>query len=409
MSRVRELRENPKNNLNLFNMLSVFHEKAKYGETLLRIFNKTPYLSEYASQVKAHFVKELEIPSSNFDKLSDVEIILLDSMTKTIFDLPKLKEFVKFCGYNERKLVKNNDLQKIMTFKEMIIENQNIEINLKDKNLEKERLIIYKEGDWISLIPLTYESSKKYGANTKWCTASEKTNAQFNSYGRNGSLIYNINTVTGEKVAVHKDLSDRSITFWNAKDHKVDSIETGLDIELIRFLKKYLKDPNLRPNSKLVSTKPGMKVKKSVTDEPMDMGSIVQQMGSISGATIRMQEQLDEDRNLTVLGFNDNDNINIVRIAHPLYGNDEVDDTEVEYDDDMGEALYDFGEDDRGIEMDDTVDVAEEDDAPRGLTRFDTEFIEFLVGTAMIDHQAPDQGPEDDGDMEGFGYEQIDI
>ena len=33
--------------------------------------------------------------------------------------------------------------------------------------------------DWLMLIPLTYQASCKYGANTQWCVASRDTDTHF--------------------------------------------------------------------------------------------------------------------------------------------------------------------------------------------------------------------------------------
>lgn len=269
MSRSRELRENPKNNLNLFNILSVFSDKSKYSQILMRIFTNTKNIKEYSTQIKENLVKELGIPMENFDKLSDIEIIVLESMMKTIIDLSDIKEFIKFSNYNERKLVKNNDLQSYTTFKQMILENQRIDFTIKDKELEKERIILFQDEEWICVLPLTYESSKKYGSNTRWCTASNQTSDQFFSYTKRGCLLYNINTKTGEKVAVFKDLHENNSSFWNAKDDRVDSSDTGLSDKTLSFIKKYLKSSELKPNSKFIHSKPPMKVK---TPPPINGG-----------------------------------------------------------------------------------------------------------------------------------------
>ena len=375
MSRSRELRDKPENNLNFFNMLSAFSPKPKYRDMLMRIFTKTPNIPEFVTQIKDNFVKELGIPKENFDKLNDNEVILLECLVSTYLTMDSLKTYVKFCEYNERKLVKNNDLQKYTKFKEMFLENQKIELTLKDKDLEKERLVIFKDDEWISLLPLTYESSKKYGANTKWCTASAQTSDQFYSYTNRGCLIYNINTVTGEKVAVYKDINEKNSSFWNAKDDRIDSIECGLDGKVLSFLKKYLKDPALRPNSKLINTKPALKVK---TNDQMngDGVSILTMMNDWAG--LENQVMTNNGVDLTALELqrilvNNENNEDVVRTAHnvnidmdyisemlhnisytslvPNIGIDFIteDDTEgeLDYDD---EEDYDFDEDIDGYE-----------------------------------------------------------
>lgn len=50
-----------------------------------------------------------------------------------------------------------------------------------DKVMEDER--------WLIVVPKTYESSKLYGMNTKWCTTQK---SYFDGYNRNGSYLYYI-------------------------------------------------------------------------------------------------------------------------------------------------------------------------------------------------------------------------
>jgi hypothetical protein len=54
--------------------------------------------------------------------------------------------------------------------------------------------------------PLSYLSSLKYGAGTKWCTASDQIILTiFTNMPRRGILIYVINKKTGNKVAAYKN------------------------------------------------------------------------------------------------------------------------------------------------------------------------------------------------------------
>ena len=58
------------------------------------------------------------------------------------------------------------------------------------KGIEKDIDVIYEDDEVKVLIPNTWESSKKYGANTKWCTTSRKTRAAFDMYTDSGFLYY---------------------------------------------------------------------------------------------------------------------------------------------------------------------------------------------------------------------------
>lgn len=50
--------------------------------------------------------------------------------------------------------------------------------------------VIIENEDYIFLRPKTYRGSLKYGANTRWCTASKQNPNTFSNYVRNGVLVY---------------------------------------------------------------------------------------------------------------------------------------------------------------------------------------------------------------------------
>jgi hypothetical protein len=97
---------------------------------------------------------------------------------------------------------------------------------------------MYEDDEWLVLRPLTRESSVKYGAGTKWCTASTNEEYQFYRYTRRGILIYTINKKTGQKVAAFKNTDpydEPELSFWNEVDTRIDSYEAELP-ELIMKL-----------------------------------------------------------------------------------------------------------------------------------------------------------------------------
>jgi hypothetical protein len=86
--------------------------------------------------------------------------------------------------------------------------------------------------------PLTYHSSLKYGASTKWCTVSDKNPDYFLRYTKRGILLYMINKVTGLKVACFKSLdSEPEFSFWNQVDTRIDSLESGLPLFIIDVIR----------------------------------------------------------------------------------------------------------------------------------------------------------------------------
>jgi hypothetical protein len=50
--------------------------------------------------------------------------------------------------------------------------------------------VLIENDDYLLLRPITHKGSLKYGANTKWCTASKNNESTFTSYTRGGYLFY---------------------------------------------------------------------------------------------------------------------------------------------------------------------------------------------------------------------------
>ena len=93
--------------------------------------------------------------------------------------------------------------------------------------------IIEETEDYLLLRPLTMRGSLKYGANTKWCTASRKYGYQFENYIKRGLLLYLISKKKdrGEdvmKVAFFTDYGTSpfagGISIFDAKDRSIADI-----------------------------------------------------------------------------------------------------------------------------------------------------------------------------------------
>jgi hypothetical protein len=50
--------------------------------------------------------------------------------------------------------------------------------------------VLIENDDYLLISPLTLKGSLKYGADTKWCTASKSSSYQFTSYTKDGYLFY---------------------------------------------------------------------------------------------------------------------------------------------------------------------------------------------------------------------------
>ena len=106
----------------------------------------------------------------------------------------------------------------------------------------KQVVKVFEDDKWLLIRPLTWETSKKYGSSTRWCTTSSSNPDHFFRYTERGVVLYCINLKTGYKVAYFKDVTYTGkgapeMSFWNDNDDRVDSIQTELDgyiLDIIR-------------------------------------------------------------------------------------------------------------------------------------------------------------------------------
>jgi hypothetical protein len=258
MSRIKELRTNEDYNLNIVSILEMFSPegKSKYTETLLRMMKNTPNLKEHTKEIKLVLLEKFPfMEKSKLDLMSDVQLMLMYKFIDGFFNLEDLQKYRKFCEYNERNLIEENDLTKYKSFEQMIAAMGVAEMKSEEKELETQVIKIHEDGQWLLIRPLTFKSSCKYGANTKWCTTTEHNQEYFNKYANRGVLVYCINKKNGYKVAAFYSLdkNEPEFSYWNQKDTRIDSTDSQLPLELIGFIRDYVKDPKAKSNFAMLS------------------------------------------------------------------------------------------------------------------------------------------------------------
>lgn len=306
MSRIKQIKTAPENNINLFKLFSLLvpEKKDKYTETLLRIINNTPKIENHLSEVREILKREFTIEEIEFDSLEKLEQLFFYRIID-MFNHTDLKSFRKFCEYNERGLIKQNDLSRYGSFDEIMNSLSIAELSSDIKDLEKQVKILFENDEWILVRPLTFLSSKKYGSNTKWCTTSENNPEYFLKYSKRGVLIYCINKITGYKVAsfysLHKD--DPEFSFWNQKDSRIDSLETELTDELRKIILDESKFKGAKTNRFLLSDDERIKEDKVLkqfesdkmilSPEPVGLEEPVERTNYIRRAVERAAEQME--------------------------------------------------------------------------------------------------------------------
>jgi hypothetical protein len=253
MSKIKDLKTNPGNSVNIVEVLELFSpdSKSKYTDLLLRMMKNTPNLKEHTKEIKEVFKNQF--PFMDIEKLSlmsDIQIMLIFKFIDGFFNVEDLQRFRKFCEYNERGLVEQSDLTKYKSLEEIISSMSIAEMKAEEKELENQVIKIHEDTEWLLLRPLTFNASKKYGANTKWCTTTEHNNEYFHKYSKRGVLIYCINKKTGYKVAsfYSLDKNEPEFSYWNQKDTRIDSTESNLTLELIGLIRDYVKDKEVKTN-----------------------------------------------------------------------------------------------------------------------------------------------------------------
>ncbi len=313
MTKIKDLKSKPENNLNIIEILELIcpEKKTKYIETLLRLMKKTKNFDNYIVDIKEMLTKKLNISSSKLEKFTNFQIFLMWDFLET-FDIDDLVEYQKFCDFNERGLIQSNDLSKYSSFDEILSVTSIAELKSQEKELEKQIKVIYTNEEWTVIRPLTGNSSMKYGSGTKWCTASTKNPDYFFRYSKRGILLYMINKKTGLKVACFKSLDEEhEFSFWNQEDIRIDSIESGLPLFIIDIIRDEITN-NPVSNMSLLSDEEkkiqedllGYRLNKYSASEiqpiEMDISNLYDSFDSVSMNERRLSPPMPEDMDLTV-------------------------------------------------------------------------------------------------------------
>jgi hypothetical protein len=251
MSRIDNLKlQNKKYDISLIDSLSIIDpsDRYTYSEFLLKQIKEkiSGNNTEFNNKVK-DWRRDLEswysLPSDNIENMSNLDILFISAMLNVFFNYNDIKILSKF--EQERKLGKLDsiDITNINNFTEMSNILSVVDLKNIDRNLKKQVIKHYEDDEWLIVLPLTHLSSRKYGANTKWCTTAESYES-FERYSTKGLLIYTINKKNGNKIATFYSLriDDRELSFWDVEDRRIDSMETDLPDNIMKEIKSIIKN-----------------------------------------------------------------------------------------------------------------------------------------------------------------------
>lgn len=139
-----------------------------------------------------------------------------------------LNEFEKHAKANR---ITNPDIGQYKDFGQLSNAVDEAEEKLRLKELEKQVIKLYDNEEWSVVIPLSFEASKTYGSNTKWCTTQER---YWNDYLKTYKLIYIQNKKTNQKYAVSRHFEDsKKIQAWMADDSETSPMILPLPNEVM--------------------------------------------------------------------------------------------------------------------------------------------------------------------------------
>lgn len=239
MSRIEELKkQNPAFNIDGIAIMNDSLGKSKYTEMAINLIkHKILENNENRHNDLIYELQyELGFDEEYLNSLTYMELSNIIHLISNYFGYSNFKLIKEFIDLNEKKLIENNDLTTYKTFNELELQISLSNLKSIDNEMTKQVQKLYETDEWLVVKPLSYQASLKYGASTKWCTASKDNAEYYFRYSKQGILIYSINKKTGNKVAGFKSVDENSepeTSFWNITDQRIDSMESGLPSDVL--------------------------------------------------------------------------------------------------------------------------------------------------------------------------------
>ena len=255
MSRLDELKKQyPELNVTMFDVFKSMDPTSsyKYFPLLCKIFSirwriNEQYPKDEIPKVTMEFrtlLTSFGINTQNFSENQNYFLRhLMDFYPNNHFET--LREFISLM---ENKRLQNKDVTSYNSLDDIRNAVSLASINELNRELEGQVIKEYEDDKWVIVRPLTFASSVKYGASTRWCTTYKHDKGYFERYWRQGILIYFINKFTGYKFAGYKSLSDKDLSFWNAEDTRVDYLDVDADEYLFPIVRRIFQSQDTNKN-----------------------------------------------------------------------------------------------------------------------------------------------------------------
>ena len=250
MAKLSEIKQkNPELNFSLIDFLTLVDtsDTNKFVPMMINCINSEFKKRIPTSEIQFNNLRMDKIKSKFLESKKDLNYIepFIDFFNHILLDTCGKDIILDFMDLYQRNYVENLDLNTISDLDQLREIYNKAHSKFIANTSHKEVVKVVDDQEWLIVRPLTYESSRAYGAGTKWCTTSKDNPHHFFRYYSRGILIYCINKITGYKVAVFWDVNDESSpTFWNVLDTQIDSMMTELPPYILKHIKNLPKTSN---------------------------------------------------------------------------------------------------------------------------------------------------------------------
>lgn len=250
MAKLSEIKQkNPELNFSLIDFLTLVDtsDTNKFVPMMINCINSEFKKRITTREIQFNNLRMDKIKSKFLESKKDLNYIepFIDFFNHILLDTCGKDIILDFMDLYQRNYVENLDLNTISDLDQLREIYNKAHSKFIANTSHKEVVKLIDDQEWLVVRPLTYESSRAYGAGTKWCTTSKDSPHHFFRYYSQGILIYCINKITGYKVAVFWDVNDESSpTFWNVLDNQIDSMMTELPPYILKHIRNLPKTSN---------------------------------------------------------------------------------------------------------------------------------------------------------------------
>lgn len=204
-------------------MSKVEELRKKYPRITSTVFNK--FVEGDKTKTKKYLAYMLEIWKNKDYMIHSKDLVELVNM------------FDDLLPFIPNKDIYHKDYQKI-SFLTQVLDDAMLTKEEKSFVREEHVDVLFENENYILVNPKTHKGSLKYGAKTKWCTASRTDENTFNSYTKNGFLSYLIckKGTKGQnysKIAFYSRKNEdpllSSVETYDASDHHNNTITKIVD------------------------------------------------------------------------------------------------------------------------------------------------------------------------------------